>query len=77
MQEKNLKVSFGINFVNKDCNVLCQQGLVRIYRSFVISHLRYGEMVHVQHHNEDFCKKIDRIHSKATLDDRFLLKKHL
>ena len=31
----------------------------------------------LQHHNEDFCKKIDRIHSKATLDDRFLLKKRL
>ena len=48
-------------------NKLPRGALLRIYKSFVRSHLDYGDILHDKTNNESFTSRLERVKCKASL----------
>ena len=54
-------------FLKRLFNKLPRDALLRIYKSFVRSHLAYGDIVYDKPNNESFTSKLERVQYKACL----------
>ena len=61
------KVYKGIRVIKKLQNNLPRQSLLTIYKSFIRSHLDYGNAVYDQPHNETFCGTLESVRYNAAL----------
>ena len=55
LKEKCVKFNKGICIIKKLQSRLARQALLTIYKSFVISHLDYENIIYDQPNNESFC----------------------
>ena len=53
--------------IKKLSNTLPRDALLTIYKSFVRSHLDYGDIIYDQPQNESFCNKLESIQYNAAL----------
>ena len=56
-----------IGFPKRLSNKLLRDGFLRIYKSFVRSHLHRGDIVYDKPNNESFTSKLERMQYKACL----------
>ena len=56
-----------IGFLKWLSNQLPRDALLRIYKSFVRSHLDYGDIVYEKPNNESFASRLERVQYKACL----------
>ena len=61
------KAGIGINVIKSLNNILPQQALLTIYRSFTRPHLDYGDVIYDQPNNESLCQTIESVRYKAAL----------
>ena len=57
----------GINFLRKLQNIIPRNSLLTIYKSFICTHLDYGDIIYHQPNNGSFCQKIESIQYQAAL----------
>ena len=62
IKEKISKAMKGTCIIKKLSNVLPRKSLITIYKSFVRSHLDYGDLIYDQPNNEIFCQQIESGH---------------
>ena len=67
IKEKTSKANRGIGVIQKLRHILPRHSLITIYKSFVRSHLDYGDIIYDQPNNESFCNKIERVQYNAAL----------
>ena len=60
MKEKIEKANKGIGLIRKLAHVLPRQSLLTIYKSFIRTHLDYGDKIFDQPNNESFCNLIEK-----------------
>ena len=56
-----------IGIIRKLNNILPRSTLLTIYRSFIRSHLDYGDVIYDQPENESFSSKIESVQCNASL----------
>ena len=57
---KIAKANKGIGLIHKLAHVLPRQSLLTIYKSFIRTHLDYGDKIYDQPNNESFCNLIEK-----------------
>ena len=67
LESKKNKCYKLIGFLKSLSNKLRRDALFRIYKSFVRSHLDYGDIVHDKPNNESFTSRLERVQYKACL----------
>ena len=67
IKEKISKAMRGIGIINKLSNVLPRKSLITMYKSFVRTHLDYGDLIYDQPNNESFCQQTESIWYNASL----------
>ena len=67
IKAKIQKAGIRINVIKKLNNLVPQQALLTIYKSFVRWHLDYGNIVYDQPSNENSCQRIETNQYKAAL----------
>ena len=67
IKEKISKAMKWICIIKKLSNVLPRKSLITIYKSFVRSHLDYGDLIYDQPNNEYFCQQIESVQYNASL----------
>ena len=60
VKEKIAKANKGIGLIRKLAHVLPRQSLLTIYKSFIRTHLDYGDKIYDQPNNESFCNLIEK-----------------
>ena len=61
IKEKISKAMKGIGIINKLSNVLPRKSLITMCKSFVRTHLDYGDLIYDQPNNESFCQQTESI----------------
>ena len=67
LNEKISKANKGISVIKRLYGYLPRRSLLCIYKSFVMPHLDYADVIYDQPHNESFCNKIESIQYNAAL----------
>ena len=67
LEEKIAKANKGIGLIRKLAHILPRQSLLTIYKSFIRSHLDYGDIAYDQPNNENFCNTIENVQYNAAL----------
>ena len=67
INEKINKANKGIGITRKLNNILPRSALLTIYRSFIRSHLGYGDVIYDQPENESFSSKIESVQYNVSL----------
>ena len=67
IKDKISKVRKAISILRKLYNILPRNSLIRLYKSFIRSHLDYGLIIFDQQENESFCKEIESVDYNGTL----------
>ena len=67
LKEKMSKVYKGIAVLRKLQNIIPRNSLLTIHKSFIRSHLDYGDTIYHQPNNGSFCQKIESIQYQAAL----------
>ena len=67
INDKINKTLKGVGLLRKLSSLLPQQSLLTIYKSFVIPHLDYGDVIYDQPLNESLSNRIKPVQYKATL----------
>ena len=67
VKEKIAKGNKGIGLIRKLVHVLPRQPLLTIYKSFIRSHLDYGDIIYDQPNNESFCNLIENVQYNEAL----------
>ena len=67
INEKINKANKGIRIIRKLNIILPRSALLTIYRSFIRSHLEYGDVIYNQPENESFSSKTESVQYNASL----------
>ena len=67
LKKKMSKAYKGIAALRKLQNIIPRNSLLTIYKSFIRSHLDYGDIIYHQPNNRSFCQKIESIQYQAAL----------
>ena len=67
VKEKITKANKGIGVIKKLSNILPRDALLTIYKSFVIPHLDYSDIIYDQPQNESCCTKLESNQYNAAL----------
>ena len=67
IKEEISKALKGAGVIKKLSNVPPRKSLSTIYKSFVRSHLGYGDSIYDQPNNESFCQQIESVQYNAPL----------
>ena len=66
-KEKIQKAGIKINVIESLNNILLQQSLLKIYKSFIRPDIDYGDVIYEQPNNESLYQAIESIQHKAAL----------
>ena len=67
IKEKISKANKGVGFIKNLNNTLPRKALLTLYKSFIIPHLDYGDIIYDQPNNESFCNKLETVQYNAAL----------
>ena len=67
IKDKIAKANKGIGIIRKLSYFLPRESLITIYKSFVRTHIDYGDIIYDQPNNEQFCNMIERVQYNAAL----------
>ena len=67
IKDKLNKAYFGVGKIKRLRDILPRESLVTIYKSFIRSHLDYGDVIYDQSNNDSFSDKIEQLQYKACL----------
>ena len=65
--DEKLNFHKGIGLIRKLAHILPRKSLITVYKSFVRSHLDYGDIIYDQPNYESFCNLIEKIQYNAAL----------
>ena len=67
IKDKLNKAYFGVSKIKRLRDILPRDSLVTICKSFIRSHLDYGDVIYDQPNNDSFSDKIEQLQYKACL----------
>ena len=67
VKDKLNKAYFGVGKIKRLRDILPRDSLVTIYKSFIKTHLDYGDVIYDQPNNDSFSDKIEQLQHKSCL----------
>ena len=67
IKDKLNKAYFGVGKIKRLRDILPRDSLVTIYKSFIKTHLDYGDVIYDQPNNDSFSDKIEQLQHKSCL----------